>query len=669
MPSNRQAYYVIAAGLFLLVWLAYQNSLRVPFVFDDLPAIIENPSLRHLWPPGEVLTPGLEGGLTVSGRPLINLSLAVNYWLGGRAVWGYHAVNLLIHGLSGLVLFGLLRRTFLQPGLVARFGQSSLPLAALSAALWLVHPLQTEAVTYVVQRAESLMGLCYLLTLYGFIRGTTAAGSRVWLAVSFLACLAGMGCKEVMVSAPLTVLLYDRTFIAGTFIGAWQRRRPYYLGLAGTWLLLFWLVVGNAGRGGTAGFGTAVSPWDYLLTQCAAIAQYLRLVLWPDPLVFDYGTETVKNVSLVWPQALGLLGLVTATGWALVRRPVWGFAGACFFLILAPSSSVVPVATQTIAEHRMYLPLAPVVTMVVIGLHAWLGRGSFLLVAGLVAAGVGLTHRRNADYRTEEVLWADTVTKRPGNGRAHNNLGKALFGEGRPAEAIAHYEAASRLQPGEVEPTYNLGLALAQLGHPAEAIQYYKAALRLQPGYAAAHNNLGNSLLQTGRLAEAAQHYEIAVLLKPRFAAAHSNLSNVRLAQGRVPEAIREGEAAVRFDPGYAEAHYNLGNALAQAGRLPEALAHYETALKLQPDYADVANNLGNVLVELGRLPEAITRYERALQLNPGYVDPRRNLAAVLAHLGRVPEAITHYRFLVHLNPDDLEARAELAKLESQGRP
>ncbi len=667
--SPSRAIWLAGGGLILAAIAAYHNSFTVPFVFDDVPAIEGNPSIRQLWPLSGVLAPGLDGGLTVSGRPLVNLSLAINHALGGDTVGGYHLGNLLVHVLAGLTLFGIARRTWQQPRLAVRFGTAAFPLGLLVAVIWLLHPLQTESVTYVVQRAESLMGLCYLMTLYGFIRSTESDHPRRWLWLSFAACLLGMAAKEVMVSAPLVVLLYDVTFVAGSFDEAWRRRWRYYLGLAGTWLLLGWLVAGTTGRGGTAGFGTTVGPWSYLLTQCQAIVHYLGLVFWPQPLVFDYGTAAVGQLAEVWPQAFLLMALAAGTLVAVARRLAWGFAGAWFFLLLAPSSSVVPVASQTMAEHRMYLPLIVPVMLTVAGLYVWLGRRSFLVCGALAAGGGGLTFLRNADYRSDLALWTDTVAKCPANGRAHNNLGKAVFAAGRPTEAVAHYQAAIRLQPAAPEPYNNLGLALAQLNRPAEAINHYQEALRRQPKYPEAHNNLGNSLLAAGRRDEAGTHYEEALRLKPGWAEAHSNLANVRLEQGRTAEAIQHGEEAVRLEPGYAAGHYNLGNALVPAGRLPLALTHYEAALRLRPDYADVANNLGNVLVELGRLPEAISRYEQALQLKPDYADPRRNLAAVLVHLGRGPEAITHLRVLVQLRPDDQGAREELARLQALARP
>eukprot|EP01035_Chromulina_nebulosa_P064498 gene64498-88221_t len=137
------------------------------------------------------------------------------------------------------------------------------------------------------------MALCCLLTLYTFVRSLTAPRPVRWQALSCLACLLGIASKEVMVAAPLLVFAYDRTFVAGTIAAAWRARRGYYLALASTWLLLVVLVLGNTRRGGTAGFGSGVDVLDYALTQLHALTHYLRLALWPHPLVFDYGLVTV----------------------------------------------------------------------------------------------------------------------------------------------------------------------------------------------------------------------------------------------------------------------------------------------------------------------------------------------------------------------------------------
>jgi tetratricopeptide (TPR) repeat protein len=653
---------------------AYQNSFRVPFLFDDGMAILGNSSIRRLWPPGEIFS--LQAtGLSVSGRPVANLTLALNYALSGTHVWSYHAFNLLIHVLSGLTLFGIVRQALLTRARGDAVGRSlatddrpragflhdDAPWLALAVALlWTLHPLQTEAVTYVIQRVESLMGLFYLLTLYGFIRAVESPRPVRWQVCTVAACLLGMATKEVMATAPLLVLLYDRTFVVGSLREAWRRHRWLHLSLAATWLPLVWLVAGTGwNRGGTAGFNVGVAPWAYGLTQFEAVARYLWLSVWPHPLVFEYGTFWVHHAGEVTPYALVVVPLAAATLWALWRGSWPGFLGAWFFLILAPTSAV-PGTIQMIVEHRMYLPLAAVMTLVVLGIHAAAGRRSWVVFAAL-ALGLGmLTARRNGDYRSELTIWSDTVAKRPDSARARNGMALALDHAGRIPEAIQQFEAALRLIPGDVEVRDNLGVTLEHAGRIAEAIQHYETALRLKPNFPDAHSNLGNALLRTGKVPEAIQQYETALRLRPDFAEAQYNLGGALDQAGRTAEAIRHFEAAIRLKPDYADAHNNLGNLLHREGRTPEAIQHYEAALRIEPDLARAHHNLGVAFEETGRRPEAIQQYEAALRIQPDLVEAHNNLGVALCRSDRLPEAIAHFKEALRLRPDYPEAHDNL---------
>ena len=652
----------------LAVAAAYANSLSGPFVFDDLPAIVDNPTIRHLDQLGAVLHPPADGS-TVTGRPLLNLSFALNSAWGGTNPVGYHVVNLILHTLAALTLFGLVRRTLRRPVFAGRYEESATGLATAAALLWALHPLQTESVTFIVQRAESLMGLCYLATLYGFLRAVDAGGRPTgWLALTVAACALGMTAKEVMVTAPVMVLLYDRTFGAGTFAGAW-RRRIFYLVLAATWLPLLWLLAGGGGARGTgAGLGLGVDWWPYALTQCGAIVRYLRLALWPDALVLDYGTGVASGLGDVAPQAMLLGALLVAAIWALVRRPVAGFAGAWFFLILAPSSSFVPVIGQTMAEHRMYLPLAAIVVPAVLGLARLPARFRWPVLAALALAAGALTARRNLDYRDPVTLWRDTARKQPGNYRAHYNLAVELARApaGR-TEAIAEYEKALALEPNYPDAHNNLAVELTQVpGREDEALRHYEAAVRLRPEYAEAHYNLAVELgRRPGRIGEAIAHFEAALRLAPGNAEAHNNLA-VALASvpGRLPEAIAQYNAALDLRPDYPEALYGLANAQAVTpGHLEEAVAHYQAALRLRPDYPEAHFALALALARLpGRTADAIGEYEATLRLRPDHHQAHYNLANELARTpARLPEAIGHYEAAVRLKPDFAEARNNLA--------
>ena len=625
---------ILIAGLLLAAAtvVAYSNSFRGPFVFDDVGTILNNPTITQLWPPREVLA-GLPSGSTSSGRPIVNLSLALNHAIGGFDVRGYHAVNLAIHLTAGLVLFGVLRRTFLRDPLRTRFSSVALPIAFTCAALWLLHPLQTAAVTYVVQRAESLAGLFYLLTLYTFIRATDSSRPTRWQIFSAASCLFGMASKEIVASAPLFVLLYDRTLVSGSFTAAWRQRRGYYLGLAGTWLLLVALIIGTQGRGGTVGTDDAITPWSYALTQGQAIVHYLRLTVWPTPLIFDYGTATVSSLAVVLPQVLLLTALVGATALAIWKRSSLGLVGPWFFAILAPSSSVVPIVTQTMAEHRMYLALAAVIVLIVSSAVA--AAGPRILWIFLVSAAMfgGFTFHRNVDYHSAVSLWSDTTTKIPDSKRAHNNLGSARFLDRDMPGAIAEFQSAVSLDPRYVSALVNLGRVQNLTGALADAATSFDRALAIEPANPDAHFGLGFALDATGRLPEALAHYREAVHLQPTATDFRLKLGQVLFRTRETPAAIEQFRELIRQAPTLAAAHTGLGTALASQGSLDEAVRALGEALRLNPDDADAHYNLGNVLVEQGRVADAIPHFEATLRLKPDHTGARQILESAREYL------------------------------------
>ncbi len=588
------------AGLVLALVLAYANTLHAPFLFDDTGAVLHNPTIRRLdslaifFPPAD--------GSTTTGRPVVNASFAFNYAVSGENVWSYHALNLAIHAAAALALFGLVRRTLASLSLnLSSFNRAAAALAA--AALWALHPLQTESVTCIAQRTESLCGLFYLLTLYAFARAAlpavqppprwSALTPTRWLALSVVSSALGMATKEVMVTAPVLVFLFDRTFVARSFAAAWRARRIYYVALAATWLgLLALLFLGSGARGASAGFGLGVTGWTYLLKQGEAVLLYLRLAGWPYPLVLDYGTAVGRPDLLFLGQGLVVVALLAATCWALVRRPVLGFFGAWFFLILAPSSSVVPLVTQTMAEHRMYLPLAAVVVPGAVALFVRFGARAAWVLGGAVLLGGAATVARNADYRDVATIWAETVRRRPDNPRAHHNLALALHRAGRLPAAHGAFARAVALDPAYVVGHYNWGVALLADDRVAEATAAFVTTVRLAPDHADAHRQLARLAEQGGRPAEAENHFN----------------------------------AVLRLAPDDLDAHRRLGLLLARAERLGPAEGHFRAILRRVPADADAHANLGNVLLLGGRPREAIACYEQSLRLRPADDRTRENL-------------------------------------------
>jgi tetratricopeptide (TPR) repeat protein len=550
---------VLAAGV-----AAYHNCLHNEFVFDDLPYIVENRSIQSGWPPSEILTE--------STRPVVMLSFAINHALGGLDPWGYRLLNVGIHLAAALLLYGVVRRSLETQG--PRWKQAAAWAAGIVAMLWVAHPLQTQSVSYVWQRCESLMGVFYLLTLYCVIRSDASAHAMAWSAAAVIGCALGMASKEVMVTAPVVVLLYDRVFLAGSWKEVARRRRGLYAGLAGTWLLLPILMARAATRTGIwkatwiAGYEN-LSPGSYLLTQASVILHYLRLAFWPDRLCLDYRSvwPVAGSIAEAWPALLAVGGLLLLTAWAWWRRPALGFVGVWFFLILAPTSSFVPLE-DLVFEHRMYLPLAAVIVLPVVACIAlldplpqrgrWLQRGAGAFALGLVAVLAAVTAQRNLDYRSPLSIWRDTVAKAPNNPRAHRGLGLALEGRGRSEQAMAHYREALRIRPNYVEAHNNLGLALSAHGRIEEAMDHFQEALRIDPGSVQAHNNLGIALDRRGRFEEAIAHYA----------------------------------EALRIDPSSPDVHNNLGIALARSGRREEAIAQFREALRSNPDFTPARDSL-----------------------------------------------------------------------------
>jgi Flp pilus assembly protein TadD len=593
-PENKSGAWPVVV-LALAALAAYANSFGVPFLMDDDGAVLKNPSVWNLADLRAVLWP--PDGMTTAGRPLLNLSFALNHALGGDSVFGYHALNLGVHLLAGLTLFGVVRRTLASSRLAPATRDAAWSVALVVAFWWTLHPLQTASVTYISQRAEAMMGLCYLFTLYAFIRGSTPGAKPGWLGLAVASCATGMAIKEPMATAPVLIILYDRVFVSGSFREAWRRHRAAYVGLASTWLLLAALMLSRSHAARGIGATADITPWIYALTECKVVVRYLGLAVWPHPLVFDYGPGVyLDGIGAAWPWMLAVAALLGIVAYAWRRFPPVGFLGSAFLLILGPTSTVVPVTFQPMAESRLYLPLAAVLVGLALVLQRFAGR-RMLVAGGLLAALLlGLTVHRNADYATEQKIWEDNLTKQSGNWRAHYSLA-LLYSKtpGRETDALAQFAATVRLRPDHADAQSNLaGMLLNQPGQLAEAISHAEAALRLNPKHVFAHANLGLALAQVpGRQNEALAHFFTAAQLDPNDVEARSTLANALYDMpGRLSEALVQYEAAVRLKPDRPDLRNNYAGALFRAGRTADARRELEAALRIDPNYADARSNL-----------------------------------------------------------------------------
>lgn len=656
--SDRRWTVIAVVVLVIAGVAAYANSLAGVFLYDDFDAITLNPHIRQLWPLGEAMSrPLKDAAETVSTRPVLSLTFALNHRLLGAEAWGFHVVNLLIHVAAGLLLFAVLRATLGRPAFGQGVRDERTGLALTVALLWLVHPLHTSSVTYIVQRAESLAGMMLLLIVYLAIRAFDSDRPARWQLAAFLVCALGMATKETVAAAPLIVLAYDGVFVSPGYAAALRARPRWYAALAATWLIVVALLAPDTGELVGEGQGLA-----YALTQPGVILHYLRLSLWPHPLVLSYEWPLAGSLSEVLPAATVVAALGALTAWAIVRRHWTALLGVTFFAVLAPSSSVFGL-TQRIMEHRMYVPLAAVVVAVVVaGRAALLRLGAnapattrTLVGRSLVAACALLlaatTYARNADYHDEVGFWLDNVAKRPDNYIAHMQLGRAYMKANDHERARTSFAAALAIEPHFSHLLIDMGRAELVLGDQAAARARFEAAIAADPTLALAHNNLGFVLEQQGVLDAAKQSYERALALQPDLELAAENLGRVRRRLGLASRGRGELLAELERTPTDAATRTELGRLLEREGHAEAALAEYERAVADAPDLVIARNALATLLARRGDAERATVQFREALRLEPDNVDAHSNLGALLAMQGRIADAIVHFEKVQTLEP------------------
>ncbi len=611
------------AVLVLLCLLIYARSLGYPLIFDDHDAIVNNPTIRGF---AAALTPPTQNPLT--SRPVTSLTFAFNYALGDFHPAGYRGINILLHIVAAFTLWRLARILLTRPSMSPDILHAASGLSYAIALLWAVHPLVTETVVYVTQRTELLMALCYLGTLYFAARALISPKPFPWRAAAVGACALGMGSKEIMLSAPLAVLLMDRTFFSPSFKTALRSSWTLYSSLAATWAFLAILILSMGDRSHSVGTHMGVSSIDWLFTQSQVILHYLTLSVWPHPLLITYDWPIVHSFSqVVLP--MFLIGSTCLAAFFLVFRGTkyaWlGFLGTLFFLILGPTSSFMPITSEVIAERRMYLPLACLIPIIVLAVHHLLATrlrqsqrlpqisGALLAVTAILLTWTSI--HRLADYETEERIWASVVEYQPHNSNALNGLGMALYRQERHQEAFDLFVASIKADERNFRPYINIGNILIRAGRFTDALPYLQAGIRLNPQDAPAHNSLANCLFKLGNLDAAAQSYTRALQLDPDLVSANVNFATFLNATGHFADAAKLLTRAITLEPSNASAHAQMGVSLASTGNSQGALDHMNQAVTLDPDSAESQLNLGLFLSQLGKPAEAITHLQAAVQL------------------------------------------------------
>jgi tetratricopeptide (TPR) repeat protein len=665
-PHSQQRLSRILRGVVVLLGVvAYCNALQGPFVFDDDLYIADSHVIKQ--PLGQ-----FDPFHRHNNRPVFFASLKFNYLFSGASEpFGYHLFNVAVHLGGAIVLFGLVRRTLLLPKLCQRFHQQAPWLALAVAAIWVVHPLQTQAVNYIVQRCETMMAFCYLLFLYGMVRSIESERRWSWYAVAIMAFIIGIGCKEVMITAPLIALLFDRIFLASSWRDTIRERGVVYVAIVPAWLWLWFNAAGGIKsnvveadrqtlvaaseseeketdavaekpndtepkRSTAAQQGQLTTPWQYLCTQPRVISHYIRLAFWPRPLCLDYKggwqQETIADAIL---PGLAVITLLLASIAALRFCPPIGFLGVAFFVILAPTSSVLPLQ-DLIFEHRMYLPLAALITIAIVGGSIMLERLLAALrinpnarayvmlgVASMaVIACLALTISRNRDYQRRSAIWQSVLGIYPNNVRALQHLVSAYFSEENSVGARAALSKLNEITGADEQASLkpwvlnSEGRLLVESGNYEAAGRVFEEAIILGPRdttlRATLHKNLGVAYEKLGRLPDAIDQYRTAIRLMPRSAVAQNSLGYALFKSQEFQEAGDVLRTAVRLDPNNYLALNNLGLVLAYQRKPADAIAYFQRAVAQEPEFIAGHDNLASAYIDTRQNAKAVKSLERA---------------------------------------------------------
>lgn len=557
-----EAHLLAIIVLYVLGFAVYLNTFPVPFVFDDFPNIRDNPSIRMTTLDLTSLSAAASESHALR-RPVANISFALNYLVGRYDVKGYHLVNIFVHVANGILVYFitivLLRRaievTHRQPASHRR-----LQLAALLAAgIFIVHPVQVQAVTYIVQRMTSMATMFCLLSLLLYLLGRThrnATRRAVLLTSSLASWLLALGSKEIAATLPVIIVITEYVFYRDR-----DRRWPgislWYpaLALGATACVAYLYLSADPLAAITAQYADReFTMIERLLTQLRVLVFYLSLMLLPLPgrlgleHAFTVSQSIVEPISTLVAAAVLVAMLVAALRFAQ-REPILSYSFLWFLITLAVESSII--GLELAFEHRLYFPMfgfalmAGYVASRVPATHATATiAGGIILVAALAT----ITVMRNFVWQDPIRLWADTVSKNPESWRARNNLGKALLERGKLESAAREFEEAIRLEPGFAEPHNNLGAIHAQSERFEQAVSHFAAAIEANPRYAEAYNNLGVALLSQGRDRDAAMAFAFALDIAPRYARAHGNLSRALASMGKTRESCRHLRIALELD-------------------------------------------------------------------------------------------------------------------------
>lgn len=681
--------WLVLGVLLGLTLVAYWNSFDAPLVFDDLATIQQNAGVRFGefdWNP-------------LSGRTVLYLLFTANYIWAGQNVWSYHLINFVFHFLNGVLIFFIAGRIFQRVGMAA---MKAAVYAALAAALFLVHPIQTEAVTYISSRSELLSTFFYLIGLFLFVVSPEKKLGFSFSWVFAVLFLLGIGSKETVITLPATLLLYDFLFLAeGRLRNVFSRWRFYITFVVGGMAVIYYFLTGplrNSIGGGASG---NLSSTAYFLTQLRVVVRYIQLLFLPVGLNLDYDFRPSAGLEpAVIASFLFLCGIVVL-GWFLRRRaPVFTFSIFWFFITLSPTSSIVPIL-DVIFEHRLYLPLAGVclsfpllVEMVHTRVRTRMALpGSPVFCSGLLLIGLAVgTISRNQIWRDEVRLFTDVVSKSPHKERPYNALSWAYFKRNDYANTVATLQKALEMIPDKyIDFSETLANVYLKAGKYDEAVDLFTETTRRFEGQRAAlaYNNLGNAYMYKWNalqsqasqmspdafaaatesvLAPAAEAFSKGLEILPDLAPALDAFINVTYGRGKVAEIEAKAVEALKYKEDFNNL-YVVGKSAFLAGDWIRANEYFERAEKLRTEVKILYFNHGYALAALGHDDQAIENYLRAIRIDPIFYEAHNNLGLIYMRKSEYAKARENFEEVLRFEPKHFSANLNLAKIhKSQGR-
>jgi protein O-mannosyl-transferase len=604
VSSSRPSLLLRPAGqigiLLLLGFGIYLNTLQAPFIFDDHLCIVNNPAIRSFnyffdFDLVRALHIPLDIQHSFALRPVVYLTFALNYLLGGTDEFGFHLVNIAIHLGSAVLVYLLVGVTLRLAPIATK--RTDIPwnqvLPLLAALLFVAHPLQTQAVTYTAQRFTSLVAFFYFAALLLYIQAQQAqrpAWRRLCYGLALFITVMAMKSKETAFTLPAMLLLYELFFLAGTLRQRCYRLFPFFLTMAIIPATLFRLTQGNttllSGKTVDESMNlvnfAGVSRWDYLQTQFGVIVAYLRLLFLPIGQNFDPDYRLAQGF-FEWRVAGALLLLLSLLGYAcfLAFRSfreeqrygerIIAFGIIWFFVTLSVESSIIPI-DDLMLEYRLYLPSFGIFLALVTTVGLAVNRGTLpwrwgvgtalIIITSLAAATVA----RNDLYRDKIRLLEDVTTKSPDKPRAHSLLGVAYLLENRLAQAEIEFREVLRLRPNDANTMVNLGNVYFNKGEFATAIDQYQRSLELFPDNFLAHANLGMCYLNLGSMAAAEEELLAALAINPNFRDARSSIAHLYEILGRNAEAIGQYRKLLEFFPDDQDARKRLQSLAGHTG-------------------------------------------------------------------------------------------------------